>query len=98
MSLLPVCLDKMTVKKDKDEVPEQKKKQDREFAVQAVGMATTISVEIAVTTVAGYFCGHFLDGKFDTGPWLMLVGVLLGLAVGFMFVYKTLQVFFKERK
>lgn len=83
----------MVNKADKDKTEEQQKKQSRDLAAQAVGLATAISAELAGTTVSGYYFGHFLDGKCGTAPWLMLAGVLLGLAVGFAVVLKTLQRF-----
>ncbi len=32
--------------------------------------------------VLGFF-GRWLDGKLGTEPWLLIVGILLGIAVGF---------------
>ena len=33
--------------------------------------------------LVGAFGGHWLDGRFGTGPWMTLGGILLGLLVGF---------------
>lgn len=38
---------------------------------------------MAVATAIGWGIGYWLDGRFDTGPWLMLVGLLFGVAAGF---------------
>jgi len=73
-------------------------KRDRGLAFQALGMTTVIGTELAVMVVSGYYCGQFLDRQFATGPWLMLAGVIAGIAVGIAGIYKTLQGFFKERK
>lgn len=94
----------MTKKIDKDNLREINKDKDKRNnqnqgpAFQAVGMASAVSAEIAIMTVAGYYCGQFLDRKFDTGPWLMLAGVVVGLVVGFIAIYKTVQRFLGERK
>ncbi|MDD3653242.1 MAG: AtpZ/AtpI family protein [Desulfotomaculaceae bacterium] len=80
------------INKDKD------KRSNQNQAFQTLGMASAISAEIAIMTVAGYYCGQFLDRKFDTGPWLMLAGVLIGLVMGFIAIFKTLQRFLGERK
>lgn len=47
-------------------------------------MAVTgmIGVEMAVTVTAGFYGGRFLDGQFNTAPWLMIMGILLGVAAG----------------
>lgn len=44
----------------------------------AVNLATTVAAAVAV----GYFAGRWLDGKFNTEPWLTLVGFILGVATG----------------
>ena len=41
----------------------------------AVNMTTTIAASVAV----GYFGGKWLDNRFETDPWLTLVGFLLGV-------------------
>ena len=72
---------------------DQEDKQAGSFAKRAVGLATAISTELAVMTVSGYYIGRFLDDKFATSPWLMLLCVMLGLATGFVIVIKTLKRF-----
>jgi len=51
---------------------------------------------MAITVVLGYFGGRYLDQMLGTGPWLLLVGVLGGLAAGMLGVYKTLKGFLGE--
>lgn len=75
-----------------------KDKQIRGLALQAAGMTTVIGTELAVTVVSGYYCGHYLDRQFGTGPWLMLAGVIVGIAVGVAGMVKILQRFFQERE
>ncbi|HBC93208.1 MAG TPA: hypothetical protein DCZ10_10020 [Pelotomaculum sp.] len=53
-------------------------------------------MEMAITVVLGYLGGRYLDQMFGTGPWLLLVGVLGGLAAGTVGVYKTLKGFLGE--
>ena len=38
--------------------------------------------ELVVPILLGAFVGNWLDSRFDTDPWLLLVGSLLGIAVG----------------
>jgi len=85
----------MPERKDRDK---EKKDQGRGAVLQAFALTTTIGVELAITVVLGYYGGQYLDRQFVTGPWLMLAGVLVGLAVGIVGVYKTLQGFFRERE
>lgn len=34
--------------------------------------------------------GYLLDGKFDTAPYLLLAGLLLGLIVGFYDLWRAM--------
>ena len=43
----------------------------------------SVGIELAVSTTIGFLGGRWLDGKLGTEPWLMLVGLLLGVAAGF---------------
>lgn len=85
----------MPEKKDRDK---DIKKQGQGGVLQALALTTTIGMELAISVVLGYYGGMYLDTKFATGPWLMLAGLMLGLAAGILGVYKTLQGFFRERE
>lgn len=43
----------------------------------------SVGIEMAVATVIGWGFGYYLDGRFGTYPYLMLVFLLLGVAAGF---------------
>ena len=85
----------MAQKRDKEK---NTKEQGQGGAFQALALTTTIGMELAITVVLGFYGGQYLDQRFATGPWLMLAGVLVGLAAGVVGVYKTLQGFFRERE
>lgn len=44
---------------------------------------------MAVATVLGWGLGYWLDSKWETGPWLMLLGLLIGVAAGFKGLIRT---------
>ena len=46
--------------------------------------ASTVGIMLVVATAIGYFFGSWLDKKFGTGPWLMIVFTLMGIAAGFI--------------
>ena len=50
---------------------------------------SSVGVEMAVATLVGWGFGYWLDGKLDSGPWLMLIGLLLGVAAGFKGLIRT---------
>jgi F0F1-type ATP synthase assembly protein I len=43
----------------------------------------------AIIVAAGTLAGHWADNHFGTAPWLLLVGALLGIAVGFYHFLKA---------
>lgn len=67
-------------------------------AWQAIGLVSAIGVDLASCTVAGVFLGKWLDSLWGTAPWMLLVGILLGLTGGVMGVVKLLQKFGPEAK
>ena len=52
-----------------------------------LGALSTVGITLVVSTVIGYFIGHYLDGRFNTTPWFTLVFLLLGIAAGFKNLY-----------
>lgn len=64
--------------------------------LSALAMASSISVEMAGTTVIGFMIGRWADSKLHTGPWLMLLGLLLGMAGGMWGVFLILEAFRKK--
>jgi F0F1-type ATP synthase assembly protein I len=47
--------------------------------VQALAVASQFGVTLAVSVVLGYFAGHWIDDRLNTGIIFTLIGVLLGL-------------------
>lgn len=64
--------------------------------LSALAMASSISVEMAGTTVVGFMFGRWADSKLHTDPWLMLLGLLLGMAGGMWGVFLILEAFRKK--
>jgi ATP synthase protein I len=46
---------------------------------QALAVASQFGIALAVSVVLGYFAGHWLDDRLNTGIIFTLIGVLLGL-------------------
>jgi ATP synthase protein I len=42
-----------------------------------------VGIELALSTVIGLLGGRWIDGKLGTSPWLMLLGLVLGVVAGF---------------
>ena len=48
----------------------------------------TIGLEMGVSVFVGWYMGQWLDGRFETRPWLMVTFVLLGLFSGFRSLFR----------
>ena len=54
-----------------------------------IGLALRMAVEMVSSLFVGTAMGWLLDRWLDTGPWFLLVCLLLGGASGMLNVYKT---------
>lgn len=50
-----------------------------------------IGLEFLVSTLIGVGIGYWLDLYFKTSPWLLLLGLLIGTASGFVRVYRFIS-------
>jgi F0F1-type ATP synthase assembly protein I len=51
----------------------------------------TVGTTLVACIVTGYLLGNFLDRKLGTSPWLVVVGVLLGTAAGFVGLFRMVS-------
>jgi ATP synthase protein I len=47
-------------------------------ALRGLAPYLTLGIQLALSIVVFFFLGKWLDGRFNTSPWLMLGGLLLG--------------------
>lgn len=58
------------------------KKETREM-FRDLGFYSSLGFTVALSIFIGLALGLYLDRKFDTDPWLMLLGLILGIAAAF---------------
>lgn len=51
-----------------------------------------VGIQFAGSILIFLFLGRWLDGRFGTGPWLLLLGVFVGAAAGFWAIYYALVI------
>ncbi len=51
----------------------------------------TIGLEFGIAVAIGILLGHWLDGKFGTKPWLMLLLMFCGLAAAGRDLYRLVK-------
>ena len=48
----------------------------------------TVGTTLVACIVVGYLLGSVLDRKLGTSPWMVVVGVMLGTAAGFVGLFR----------
>jgi ATP synthase protein I len=51
----------------------------------------SVGLEMAIATVLGWWIGQWLDRRYGTEPWLMLLFLLLGVAAGFKGLFRAVR-------
>ena len=62
---------------------------DRPSAFFEAAKVSSVGLEMGVSIGIGWGVGYWLDGRYETGPWLMIVGLLFGVAAGFNGLIRT---------
>jgi ATP synthase protein I len=55
-----------------------------------------VGLTLVISTVLGLWGGYVLDRWLGSSPWLMLVGLLLGIASGFINLFRAAGIFGRE--
>jgi F0F1-type ATP synthase assembly protein I len=81
------------------ENPEQKKS-DSGFsshmrAIRAAGPLFGSGIQLAASVVLMFFIGRWLDGLWNSTPWLMIVGLFFGFGAG---LYNFIKIVSKVEK
>lgn len=48
-----------------------------------------VGIFFGVSVALCLYAGYWLDGRFHTKPWFSVAGVLLGVATGFVELYRV---------
>jgi ATP synthase protein I len=48
-----------------------------------------VGLTLVISTVLGLWGGYVLDGWLGTSPWLTVVGLLFGIAAGFVNLFRA---------
>jgi ATP synthase protein I len=64
---------------------------DRRETGRGIAFAFRLGTELVAGLIVGVGGGLLLDRWLDSGPWLMVVGFILGSAAGILNVYRTVE-------
>jgi ATP synthase protein I len=76
---------------DKQRGPVDNSKVDSSEVWRAFGLVSAIGADMAACTIGGAFLGWWLDKVCGTRPWLLLAGIVIGLAAGILGIFKLLE-------
>ena len=66
--------------------------------VRQIGVLSGVGLTLVISTVLGLWGGYALDGWLGTSPWLTLIGLLFGIAAGFINLFRAVGAFDGERE
>lgn len=49
---------------------------------------SVVGIQFPVAIALGYFFGRWLDGLFNTDPWMTMIFALFGIAAGFVNLFR----------
>ncbi len=64
--------------------------------MMAFGIYGALGFQLVAAILVGVFGGQWLDKKFGTDPWLMMLGLFLGVGAGFYNLFRV--VVWKSKK
>jgi len=73
-----------------------RREEERTTESQA-GEVMGVGLQFAASILLFLFAGRWLDGRFGTEPWLLLLGVFVGAGAGFYALYRQLVIRPRER-
>ncbi len=60
-------------------------------AWKAVAELTSIGMSMVLSTIIGMAGGYYADRWLGTTPWLMLLGLVLGIVAGFVSMLRSVK-------
>jgi F0F1-type ATP synthase assembly protein I len=63
----------------------------RETEQSKLALAFSVGTVFASSVIGGLGLGYFLDNRFGTSPWLLLTGIIIGTAGGFVYLYRLMS-------
>ena len=68
------------------------KKEAKSEFFRLLGVASTVGINLVISTFIGLAIGWLLDNKvFNTSPWFTIIFLILGIAAGFKYLFKIVS-------
>ena len=69
---------------------------ERGRTLRSLGALSAVGLSFVFAVIIGAALGYVLDRWLGSAPWLMLVGLLLGIASGFVNLFRAAGIFDRE--
>ncbi|OYX41872.1 hypothetical protein B7Y94_04440 [Candidatus Saccharibacteria bacterium 32-49-12] len=63
----------------------------RSGAVIMIATATDTTMRMFVPTVGGMLLGLWLDSRYETSPWLLIGGIVIGVSLAYLLVARQFK-------
>lgn len=70
----------------------------KSFSAQDHVAITTLGLEFAVAEILGVGLGFWLDKKYQSSPWLLVAGAVVGFMLGMYIVWRRAKDMEREKK
>ncbi|HLD34862.1 MAG TPA: AtpZ/AtpI family protein [Patescibacteria group bacterium] len=71
-------------------------KNERSYYLFALRIVGDFGATIAVPVVALSLLGKYLDQRWQTGPWLLIIGFVLSLLISVLIIYRKAKRYGQE--
>ncbi|WP_243291973.1 AtpZ/AtpI family protein [Bacillus sp. FJAT-47783] len=69
-------------------------RQNKRHPLQAMALMSVILSQLVGSTLIGIFAGRWLDDRFHSSPFFLIIGLLIGLAAGIYAMLRLVQHYF----
>jgi F0F1-type ATP synthase assembly protein I len=66
--------------------------------LRSAGLLLSIPTILIVAPLVGFFLGNWLDRRFKTSPWLVIVGLILGFVAAGRETYRIYRRYLAEEE
>jgi ATP synthase protein I len=65
---------------------------------KALAELSTVGITMVLATVIGLAAGYYADRWLGTSPWLLMIGLGIGIAAGFVSLFRAVKASERETK
>ncbi|MBL7686127.1 MAG: AtpZ/AtpI family protein [Deltaproteobacteria bacterium] len=75
-----------------------KKMSDRDSLYRAMGLYSGLGIQLVVSVMVGVYAGDWLDKRWQTAPFMLMLGLFLGAGSGFYQLFRVANLMNERKK